>query len=159
MGKNRQQVPAAEASGRAAVRKARDIQIGGVYKVSIRGRWTEVRVLSRAPEGKKGWIILNSRTGRTVHIRWAYLLQSDAELATREVEGLRFAAEMRRASDELRQGVAAKRRARAAKSRGMSRRDVEDEEELQRVAGEHEIYREICTLEGGEGLIDLQGEH
>ena len=115
--RNRQQTPGADTSKKDAARKARDIQIGGVYKVSIRGRWTDVRVLRKAPEGKKGWIVLNSATGRTVHIRWAYQLRTDAELAAREAESARYWAEFRRASDELKQAVEAKRQARAAKGR------------------------------------------
>lgn len=115
MVRNRQQMPTADAPKEVAAKKARDVQIGGIYKVSIRGVWTDVRVISTAPEGKKGWIVLNSASNRTVHIRWAFLLRTATELAAREAESARYWAEFRRASDELRQAVAAKRRARAAK--------------------------------------------
>jgi hypothetical protein len=119
--RNRQKMPAADAPRKAVAKKARDIQIGGVYKVSIRGRWTGVRVISKAPEGKKGWIVLNSATGRTVHIRWAYLLRTDAELAAREAELRRHSAEVRRAYKDLRRAIATKREARAARRRGAKR--------------------------------------
>ena len=121
MARNRQQTRAADAPRKTAARKARDIRIGGVDKVCLRRGWTDVRVISMAPDGKKGWIVLNSASNRTVHIRGAWQLLSATELAAREAEMARRRVEFRRASEELRQAIAAKRRVRAAKGRRVNR--------------------------------------
>ena len=53
--------------------KRRDVVLGQVYAVKVRGRIQPVRLVSESPDG--GWVGKNETTGRDIRIRTAAKLR------------------------------------------------------------------------------------
>jgi len=58
--------------GRREMRKA-EVEIGGLYLVKVSGNLARVRITGESPYG--GWVGVNTRTNREVHVRTAARLR------------------------------------------------------------------------------------